>query len=217
MHQTIYKLTDENMQTCNEFQWELNKPYTTEGNGPLCSDKWLHAYTDPVLPAFLNPIHADFPKETMRLFRGTGVVGATDCGLMVGCTQITLEEELKPQNPTQTQNVAFGILCAIHTLDNTQLAFYTKNQWLQWANKFLSGEDREPITADRLRIHLASYGGNFFYTAAYPALSAAQWCGFFSFEHLPPNYAALAAERAARVLKGNIDLPNIARTALEHF
>lgn len=67
----LYKLTDQNMQTRNNFQWELGvwKEATGDGQG-LCSNGYLHFYDDPLLAVFFNPIHAGI--ESPRLFKAEG-------------------------------------------------------------------------------------------------------------------------------------------------
>jgi len=76
----IYKLTDQDMQTWKGFQWELNKWYETSGEGPLCSEGWLHGYEDPLLAMLHNHIHAnimitqDFSRWSMKVERtGRGI------------------------------------------------------------------------------------------------------------------------------------------------
>ena len=54
-----YKLTNQEMQTHNGFQWELGEWQETSGEGGLCGPGWLHYYSDPLLAVLLNPIHAD--------------------------------------------------------------------------------------------------------------------------------------------------------------
>ena len=44
-----YKLTNSEMKTRNEFQWELGKWYETTGEGDLFSPGWLHFYNDPLV------------------------------------------------------------------------------------------------------------------------------------------------------------------------
>ena len=129
---TIYKLTDQNMQTYDGFQWTLNKTETADGKGDLCGPGFLHAYTDPLLAVLLNPIHADI--ENPRLFRAEGTIKKTDHGLKVGCTEMTLLEELPLPVITTTQRIAFGILCAKEVCKDAV--------WVTWADAWLLGKDR---------------------------------------------------------------------------
>jgi hypothetical protein len=137
----LYKLTDENMQTNNGFQWNLNEPRTAPGGGELCTDAWLHAYTDPLLAVLLNPIHANI--DNPRFFRCEGEVGATDSDLKVGCTKLNLLEELEIPKITTEQRVKFAILCAREVVGTTC------PKWSEWATKWLSGEDRTEKSAQK--------------------------------------------------------------------
>lgn len=128
-----YKLTDANMQTYGGFQWRLDKPAYTSGEGDLCGPGWLHFYDDPLLAVFLNPIHAEFKKPRMFEALATGEI-KTDCGLKFGTTELTLKREIVVPVATTVQHIAFGILCAKQVCDD--------KHWNAWADKWLSGEDR---------------------------------------------------------------------------
>ena len=144
---TIYKLTDQNMQTYNGFQWTLNKTETADGEGDLCGPGFLHAYTDPLLAVLLNPIHANIDRP--RLFRAEGTIKKTDRGLKIGCMEMTLTEELPLPVITTTQRIAFGILCAKEA--------YKDAGWACWADNWLSGKDRaawEAASAEAAAIDL---------------------------------------------------------------
>lgn len=141
---TIYKLTDQNMQTYGGTQWVLGEERTTDGRGEMCGPGWLHAYTDPLLAVLLNPLHANISEP--RLFVGDGDIGAVDYGLKVGCTRMVLTEEITPLPVvTETQRIRFGILCA------KQVVFGAgaNSVWLRWPDAWLSGEDRTWESADR--------------------------------------------------------------------
>ena len=91
-----YKFTNQKMQTCNDTQWELHEWKETSGEGDLCSCGWLHYYSDPLLAAFLNPIHAKFAAP--RLFEIEIAEDAKileDHGLKLGCTKMRLTKELE--------------------------------------------------------------------------------------------------------------------------
>lgn len=128
----LYKLTNENMQTFNGCQWKLGETKETSGKGELCGPGFLHAYTDPILAVFLNPIHADFKNP--RLFEAKGNVRKTDRGLKVGCTKLTLKKELPLPTVTTKQCVRFAILCAKEV--------YKDPTWNKWADAWLDKTDR---------------------------------------------------------------------------
>jgi hypothetical protein len=135
-----YKLTDEKMQTYNNTQWELQEWKETSGKGELCSPGWLHYYSDPLLAAFLNPIHAKFAAP--RLFQVEVAEDAKvleDHGLKLGCTKMRLVQELQFPQVTMEQRVKFGILCALEVYDDAK--------FVQWAAKWLDGADRSKKAA----------------------------------------------------------------------
>jgi hypothetical protein len=128
-----YKLTNQNLQTYNGFQWGIGKKVTTSGKGELCSEGWLHFYHSPELAVILNPIHANFKNP--RLFEvEVGETCLDDRGLKGGATEMTLIKELDLPQISLTQKIAFGILCAKEVCDDIK--------WNEWADKWLSGEDR---------------------------------------------------------------------------
>ena len=143
---TVYKLTDENMRTYGGCQWEIGVAKTSSGEGELCGPGWLHAYTDPLLAVFLNPLYAKFKKP--RLFECEGDVGKTDHGLKIGCTRLTLVREIPVPVVTVEQRVRFAILCAMEV--------YHDPKWRVWALSRLSGEDRS-ARASASAAELASF------------------------------------------------------------
>mgnify|MGYP001609670390 CR=1 FL=1 len=53
----LYKLTDRKGQTQNETQWGEGITHTAAGSGTtLCTDNVIHAYVDPLLAVFHDPI-----------------------------------------------------------------------------------------------------------------------------------------------------------------
>ena len=128
----VYKLTDQNMQTHNGYQWTLNVKHTASGEGELCGPGWLHAYTHPLLAVLLKFLLSDI--EDPRLFEGEGTIGKTNKGLKVGCTELTLTKELELPVITTEQRVRFAILCAKKMREN--------KAWNKWADNWLSGKDR---------------------------------------------------------------------------
>ena len=163
---TVWKVTDGQMQTRNATQWELGVERTAPGGGDLCTDRWLHAYADPVLAAMMMPIHVDYVGP--RMFRADATVGAND-GTKLGCTSITLREEIPIPAVTLAQRIRFAILCAMEV--------ETDAEWRRWAERWLSGGDRSR-------------------TVALAAADAAAWASDAAAK-AAERAAAAAAERAA--------------------
>ena len=187
----LYKLTDQNMKTYDDCQWTIGVKRVAPGAGPLCSGAYLHAYTDPLLAVLLNPIHADFAQP--RLFLAEGAVEKTDRGLKVGCTELTITEELPPPPISMTQRVAFGILAA--------KAVYTNPDWTRWADAWLDGSDRTTLAARAAR---------------WAAAEAAEWAAMEAAEAATGEWAAEAARWAAKACTPGrtLDLVMIAASAM---
>lgn len=128
----LYKLTTPEHTTLNNTLWGENVEHTASGIGELCSTAFLHAYTHPLLAVLLNPIHADISSPV--LWECDGNVIKNDRGLKVGCDRLKTIRIIPLPEITIAQKIAFGILCAKEVTTDTK--------WHEWANKWLSGEDR---------------------------------------------------------------------------
>jgi hypothetical protein len=140
---TLYKLTDKDGQTYGNTQWGEGITHTAPGTGALCTNGWIHAYTDPLLAVFLNPLHCNFPVDTMRLWECEGEVGATDHGLKVGCASLTTLHEMPVPQVTTEQLVRFAVLCSL----TLKTRWKGKAAYRRWANAWLDGTDRSEAAA----------------------------------------------------------------------
>lgn len=136
MAEKLYKLTDADGCTYGGTQWGSGVTHTAPGTGELCSNGWIHAYTDAQLAVLLNPIHADF--ETPRLWLAEGDVGRRD-GLKVGCMRLTTVRELVVPTITTEQYVRSAILCSLQV--------YDEPNYVLWARRWLDGSDRAASAA----------------------------------------------------------------------
>ena len=178
----LYKLTDKKDQTRNATQWGTGITHTTNGEGDLCGPGWLHAYEDPLLAVLHNPIHGNFKAPHLWEAEGEGEV-KRDGQMKIGVTNLTTVRRIDLPVVSTVQRTAYGILCA--------KSVYSDVKWNQWADKWLSGEDRTEASA------LAAV-----YAARYAAVYAAA-------------DAARAAEYAASTGKP-IDLIRIAKKAMTY-
>ena len=139
MKQTrIYKLTDQSMQTHNGFQWKLNVQAPALKGGALCSGGLYHAYTHPLLAAFLNPIHANISNPL--LFQGFGYGDeVSDNGLKVGFVSMKLTKQIELPSPTTVQRVAFALICA--------KTVYKEASFVAFADAYLVGSERSEKAA----------------------------------------------------------------------
>jgi hypothetical protein len=205
-----YKLTDRNMQTRNNFQWELGKLYEVKGEGDLCTNGWFHFYDNPELAVLLNPIHANINNP--RLFEAE-VSGKhkDNMGLKYGWQKARLVRELPAPKFTENQVVAFGIYCAKEVYKNADFS--------EWANNWLSGKDRTAAaarttaatwTATRTAIATraaAWAAAEATWAAAWAATRSAAWVTTRSVE------AAWAAAWAVRSAKRKLNFPKIIKKA----
>ena len=134
---TIYKITRPNLTTYQGFRYEIGQTYRFSGNGDLCGPGWSHAYVSPQLAVLLNPIHANY--SPFRLWKGKGMIGARDGQLKVGCSVITLQNEIiVPEIPMEAR-VTFALHCAL-TLPQSPV-------FVAWAEGWLVGSNRTKAAA----------------------------------------------------------------------
>jgi len=159
-----YKLTTQEGKTRNETQWGENVTHEATGDikQGLCSDAWIHAYTHPLLAVLMNPVHADI--ENPILWEGKGEGEAKFEPLKCGFRKFTTLKKIPLPEVTDVQKVAFGILCAKEV--------YKDSSWNQWADKWLSGEDRTKSSANAAA-DAAAYAAAAADVVAYYAANAA--------------------------------------------
>jgi hypothetical protein len=168
-----YKLTDEHGQTKDNTQWGPNVSHTATGDGKyLCSNGWIHFYTHPLLAVLMNPAHANFSKP--RLWEAESSGEELHEQLKSGSKTLTTVRELPLPEVSDTQRIAFGILCAKEVCKD--------EVWNNWADKWLSGEDRTKASAC---------------AAAYAADAAADYAADAAADAADAAAAAYAASRAA--------------------
>ena len=180
----LNKLTDKNDQTYGGCQWGEGVTVETSGEGELCGPGWTHWYTHSLLAVLLNPIHGNFDLTTAHLWEGEGEVKKTDHGLKVGCQKATTLRRVELPEVTTEQRVRFAILCAKEICNEPT--------WINWADRWLSGEDRTEVSAE---------------WAAKAAAEAAEWAAEWA------EWAEWAAEAAKAA--DLLDLIAIAKMAME--
>lgn len=146
---TLYKITDQDGWTrrrhTNACLWGPGVTHTGTGEGGLCGPGYIHAYADPLVAVFLNPLHGAY-ADGFRLWEAEGEIAIDDNGLKCGCVSLTTVREIPIPVVTIGQRVRFAILCAKQVTED--------KKWLTWADAWLNNEDR---------------------TAAWAAQAAAEW------------------------------------------
>lgn len=189
----LYKLTNNDGRTFGDCQWGENVTHGSdeleEGDGPLCSGHWYHAYQDPILAIFMNPAHAWFGNP--QLWEAEGNIGLERPD-KVGCKELTTIKKIPLPEITTTQCQAFAILIALEVYNNPE--------FVKWANNWLSGKDRSIWATKMLNVVRAW------------SIRATVWAIWHDIT--AARAAALVAEEQANA--GKIDLITIAHKALEY-
>jgi len=136
---TVYKLTDEHGRTQGSTQWGPNVTHDVSDKGECkpCTSSALHAYTDPLLAAAFNTIHADIQKP--RLWRAEMDILGTD-GQKVWGQRLTTVEEMSLPVISAPARVLWAILLAYPMASPA---------WRMWANAWIDGTDRAADVAAR--------------------------------------------------------------------
>ena len=134
-----YKLTKSNCKTKNNTLWGENITHEAMGDSTqdLCSDGWIHFYTDPNIAVLMNPKHANFSNPVLWECESHGEEKHES--LKSGCRSLTTIKQLPLPIFTTNQKVAFGILCSLEV--------YKEPRYVRWANDWLNNTDRTHAAA----------------------------------------------------------------------
>ena len=154
-----YKFTDRNDKTYGGCRWGEGITHEADGNGDLCSEHWIHAYTDPLLAVVMNPIHGGYGKDK-HLWKCKAEIGRDGDGLKFGTTKLTTIKRVPIPRISKAAKIHFGIYCALEV--------YHEKSFVRWAEDWLSGKDRSYAAA-----HAAADAADAAYVAAYAAADAA--------------------------------------------
>lgn len=170
MGRYLYKLTDEHGNTENNTHWDVGVKHEIakelrDCTIPLCSSSYIHAYENPLIAVFMNPVHAGFKSPILWL--ATGWVSRREGMLKCGCFSLRIVEKLSLPVLSTTQRVAIGIHCA--------LSVYTEPTFVEWAKNWLAGVDRTVRAAEAAAsvIAAAIYAAHAYDAAAEAAVDAA--------------------------------------------
>jgi hypothetical protein len=142
-----------------------------------------------------------------------------DGQMKLGCTRLTIIDEMVMPIITKAQNTAYGILCAMEV--------ETSPTWRFWADRWLSGEDRSEQTArsaanaayaaaSAAAASAAAAAANAAYAAASAAAASASAAEDAAEDAAAEAaYAAEDAAAEAAVCESSIDLIALAKKAME--
>lgn len=136
--QKYYKLLSQEMTSHNDTKWEIGTTITILKPGKeMCTDQVLHCYNHPLLAVFLNPIHADIKNPLLFEIKVDEIVNSD--GLKFASKSQTLLKEISLPEISTEQRIAISIKIA--------KTVYKDEKWNEWADKWLSGEDRSSAAA----------------------------------------------------------------------
>jgi hypothetical protein len=165
---TVYKLTTQDCKTragkSNETTWGEGVERTASGEGDLCGPGWLHAYEDPLVAVFMNPVHANLRDPV--LWECDGDVGKRDGEQKCGCTRLKTLVQIPMPQITIDQRVEVAIRMARAILKQLNVVI---EKWEMWADGWLDWSDRS--AAANAAAYSAAYAANA--AADYAATAAA--------------------------------------------
>ena len=189
----LYKLTNGSGMTRGNTQWRENVTHRAKEKGSeLCTGQVVHAYRDPYLAVFHDPIGVSY-GDTALMWEAKGKVVADD-GLKVGCKSLTTLRQIPLPVLTTEQRVEIAI--------RISLLVYKETSYVAWAEAWLSGKDRTRAAvaaywaanwaAARAARAAAEAAARVAAGAAYGAAEAAGWAAYWA-----AYWAARAANWAA--------------------
>jgi hypothetical protein len=137
----VCKMLAPDMTSRFDRKWVLGEWQTSSGRGFVGDEGWLSAYEDPLLAAFVNPAHDNYPDPLVFEVEVRGML--LDDYSSFGATEMRLVRPLPPLRAIPTwQRIRFGILCAFRATRS--------GKWIVWASNWLDGKDRTYAEARRI-------------------------------------------------------------------
>ena len=207
-----YKLITQDRKTrggCpNETTWPIGEWREATGNllQGLCSDAYIHCYSDPYLAMFLNPIHTNITDPIVCEVEVDGEC-THDGQIKSGYRSMRVVRDLDIPAPTMEQYVEFAIRCAMSLPGSAP-------EFVQWATDWLTGKDRSAAAAADAAAHAAYVAATDVATHAAAAVAAVAATYAVAVAHAADVAATtVAATVAAYVDKSEAgpDLAGIAR------
>lgn len=129
-----YKLLTQEMTSHGGMKWEIGRLETAKIEGTeMCTSQVLHFYSHPLLAIFANPFHADIVNPRLFEVEVEACVNADNLKCASKTQRLVKELEVPRLNYLQCQFVAIS---CVKLLPNSSPV------WEEWAEKWLSGEDR---------------------------------------------------------------------------
>jgi hypothetical protein len=198
---TLYKLTTQENTTYNNTKWIPGEWKKTLGAGFLCSNGWLHGYSDPLVASFMNPRHANITNPKLWKAEGRGKF-KDDKGLKCGYSEMRIVKEIKFPKISMKKRVEIAIHCAI-------ISGYDNEDFIAWALHWMDGSDRSVKAAAEAA--LAASAAAFY--AAESAVAYAAWyaadTAIYATRAAYAAWSSVAAPAAHAVDHANLDLSEL--------
>ncbi len=153
-----YKLLTQEMTSHGGMKWEIGKLEKAKKEGTeMCTPQVLHFYSHSLLAVFANPIHASITNPRLFEIEVEACVNKDNLKCASKTQRLVKELELPQLNDLQRQFVAIN--CA-------KLLPNPPSVWTEWADKWLSGEDRTPEAEKRAYAHAHAYARTHAYAYA---------------------------------------------------
>lgn len=123
----LYKITDGADYSHGNTRWGEGVEYTAPGLGNLCTDAYLHAYTDQYLAVLMTPVHLSYCR--LHLWDADGDAEKCD-GIVIGCTRLKTIQRMDIPEVTMEHRIIFAISCVKQV--------YTDRDWNMWADGWLN-------------------------------------------------------------------------------
>ena len=135
-----YLVTDSENQTFGNVVWSENVTHE-EINNP---NKLFSIYDDPIIAHMMNPAYEGYKNPNIWLVEGEKTLSF---GFRHEAQKIKAIKKVDVQPPTDSQRIAFAILCSLHLVNNQAFKF--------WAKHYLAKEEnRTKESAENVMKHL---------------------------------------------------------------
>tara|TARA_Y100000034_G_scaffold74318_1_gene89420 strand:- start:9075 stop:9785 length:711 start_codon:yes stop_codon:yes gene_type:complete len=192
-NKTYYKLTDEKHQTYNKTQWfegMTRRPLlsTLEQPQPLCSSAWIHVYDSPHIAVIMNYKHARFENPVLWECKCSGYT-LDDLGMKRGVKSCTTIKQIPLPEISLETRIEFAIRCVLQICKVPDLPGHRREEeekFVNWAEKWLSGEDRTEGSAQHIY-----WSAKLYWSAKRPGWTVAEAAHCFALQQEPPPFSLL--------------------------
>lgn len=168
-----------------------------------------HYFPHPLLACMFKNYYYYGYKDNSKLYEVVPSGWATEGPIRYSVTNAALVKELEISEVTLIQKVAFSILCTLEVCEDPA--------FIDWAKKWLSGEDRSEESASTVYCNVANDAACY---AVYPITKAASYVPTGAGHPIygPDFYALNSVGWAIRIAQKNnkhIDLISLAKRAMQ--